>query len=163
MSAVPQKPYVSAFESTLHRLNSAFSVWDIATVDPVTINSETIVDDFLKENGAQEFDYYPVSSETGDVIGLLEIQDSDRSLRAYELMKNLENSILVSSGAPLISALKKLDTTGVLLVLHETKIAGILTKADAQKLPVRLYAFTLITHLESLMASINIEKIPKIR
>lgn len=146
--------YAAAFDSTLQKLNSAFSVWDIATVNPVTIGSDAALEDFLEENHAEEYDYYPVSSETGDIIGVVERKGSDGSRRASESMKSLDNSILVSSGASLVSALTKLDSTRVLLVLHETKIAGILTKADAQKLPVRLYAFTLITHLESIMASI---------
>lgn len=150
--------YAAAFDSTLQKLNSAFSVWDIATVNPVTIGSDAALEDFLEENHAEEYDYYPVSSETGDIIGVVERKGSDGSRRASESMKSLDNSILVSSGASLVSALTKLDSTGVLLVLHETKIAGILTKADAQKLPVRLYAFTLLTHLESLMASIILEK-----
>lgn len=150
--------YAAAFDSTLHKLNSAFSVWDIATVDPVTISFDVALDDFLEENQAEEYDYYPVLSETGEIIGVVDRKVSEGSRRASESMKILDNSILVSSGAGLVSALKKLDSMGVLLVLHETKITGILTKADAQKLPVRLYAFTIITHLESLMASIILEK-----
>lgn len=150
--------YAAAFDSTLHKLNSAFSVWDIATVDPVTISFDVALDDFLEENQAEEYDYYPVLSETGEIIGVVDRKVSEGSRRASESMKILDNSLLVSSGAGLVSALKKLDSMGVLLVLHETKITGILTKADAQKLPVRLYAFTIITHLESLMASIILEK-----
>lgn len=150
--------YAAAFDSTLHKLNSAFSVWDIATVDPVTISFDAALEDFLEENQTEEYDYYPVSSDTGEIIGVVDRKVSEGSRRASESMKILDNSILVSSGAGLVSALKKLDSMGVLLVLHETKITGILTKADAQKLPVRLYAFTIITHLESLMASIILEK-----
>jgi CBS domain-containing protein len=146
--------YASAFDSTLHKLNAAFSVWDIATVEPVTIRAETSLNDFIAGTGAPEFDFYPVVSEDGEIIGVVERHASDCSKRASESMRSLDNSILVSSGANLVSALKKLDSNSVLLILHETKIAGILTKADAQKLPVRLYAFTVITHLESLMASI---------
>jgi len=144
----------ASFNMTLAALGSAFSVKDIATFDLVTIPEDSRLDIWFSYTQYAGFDFFPVSNKTGVIVGVVCRSQSDRDCTAAQVMINLDDSILVASCASLLTALNKLDDKEFLLIVDGIHISGILTKADVQKLPVRLYAFTVITYLESLMATV---------
>lgn len=67
-------------------------------------------------------------------------------------MRPLDDTLLISASAPLTRVLTSLTETSYRLVIKDTDIVGIVTPSDFAKLPVRLFAFCLITHLEMVMA-----------
>jgi len=73
---------------------------------------------------------------------------------AREHMRTLENTLLVSAEGPLMSFVRTADASPYRLAVRETEVSGIVTRSDLLKLPVRVLAFAMITHLESLMAEV---------
>ena len=77
---------------------------------------------------------------------------------ARNVMRGLDDSMLVSAEECLPKFLPFLQDCPYRLVVKGTEIQGIVTLSDVAKLPVRLMAFTLVTHLEMLMARVIREK-----
>jgi hypothetical protein len=69
-------------------------------------------------------------------------------------MQRLDDSILASGDAPLMSFIRVAGTAPYQLVLTEHGIVGIVTRSDLLRLPVRLLAFAFVTHLETLMGQV---------
>lgn len=67
-------------------------------------------------------------------------------------MRSIDDSILVSAEEPLPRFLPTLEASPYRLVVNGVEIKGIVTLSDVAKLPVRLMAFTLVTHLEMILA-----------
>jgi hypothetical protein len=68
-----------------------------------------------------------------------------------ESMRILDDSLLVSSDEPLTRFVPLLKKDSYRLVLVGTEIKGIVTRSGIAKAPVRLLAFTLVSHLEMLI------------
>ena len=97
------------------------------------------------------FDCVPVTT-CGRVIGVLE-RNGVVSGSARKNMRRLDDGLLVSSDEPLKAFIPLLVETPHRLVVRGARIEGIVTSSDVHKLPVRLLAFALITHLEMTMAA----------
>jgi hypothetical protein len=69
-------------------------------------------------------------------------------------MRPIEPLSLVSAQAPLRSFIPHVAQNHYWMVVSVTGINGIVTRSDLLKLPVRLHAFTMITHLETVMADV---------
>ena len=77
-----------------------------------------------------------------------------------ESMRILDDSLLVSSDEPLTRFVPLLKKDSYRLVLVGTEIKGIVTRSDIAKAPVRLLAFTLVSHLEMLITDMIREHCP---
>jgi hypothetical protein len=75
-------------------------------------------------------------------------------------MRLLDDSLLVSSDEPLTKFVPLLKKNSYRLVLVGTEIKGIVTRSDIGKSPVRLLAFTLVSHLETAMTELIREHCP---
>jgi hypothetical protein len=75
-------------------------------------------------------------------------------------MRILDDSLLVSSDEPLTRFVPLLKKDPYRLVLVGTEIKGIVTRSDIAKAPVRLLAFTLVSHLEMLITDVIREHCP---
>jgi hypothetical protein len=69
-------------------------------------------------------------------------------------MKPLDDSLLVSADEPLTRFVPLLNKRPYRLVLVGTDIKGVVTRSDVAKAPVRLLAFTLVSHLEIVMTEL---------
>lgn len=69
-------------------------------------------------------------------------------------MVPLDGSLLVTAEEPLTRFVPLLRRRPYRLVLLGTEIAGIVTRSDIIKPPVRLLAFTLVSHLEVAMTEL---------
>ncbi len=98
------------------------------------------------------FDQIPVK-EDGRIVGVLERQDGDIGGSIAESMHRLDDTILISADAPLARFIRLAADGPYRLVVTGAGIEGIVTRSDLLKLPVRIFAFTLVTHLESVMAA----------
>jgi hypothetical protein len=68
-------------------------------------------------------------------------------------MHSLDQSILITSGSSVLRYIEEATASPCWLVIRDTRIAGIVTISDLQKLAVRPALFVLVTHLELLMAA----------
>ncbi len=107
-----------------------------------------------------DYDFIPVRREEA-IVGLLDrtmatLEVDEETIEPYravhELMDPLHESILMSSEASLLSFVASAAAHPCRRVVSGTRIDGIVTVADIQKLPVRPMLFLLVTHLETLMA-----------
>ncbi len=105
-----------------------------------------------------EFDQIPVKKDS-HTIGVLERNQLTQRGLVKDHMRGLDDSILVSSNEPLSSFLHLISKPPYYcLVLRGSKVDGIVTRSDALKLPVRLYSFALVTHLEMLMKEVIVRQ-----
>jgi hypothetical protein len=112
----------------------------------------------LSNSTYAQFDYLPVRSDYR-VVGLLplgEFRDATMNPTgptAGHAMRPLDQSILITSGTGVLRYIEEAEESPCRLVLRQTRIAGIVTISDLQKLPVRPALFLVVTHLELLMAA----------
>ena len=69
-------------------------------------------------------------------------------------MSPLDQSILIISGSSVLRYIEEAEASPCRLVLRHTQIGGIVSISDLQKLAMRPALFTLVTHLELLMAAV---------
>jgi hypothetical protein len=88
-------------------------------------------------------------------VGIVRYPSSRSGSTVADIMEPLHDWMLVSRSASLrkvIAGLAREDRR-FRLVVGDSSIEGIVTRSDLHKLPVRLLAFTFLTHLESLLAA----------
>jgi hypothetical protein len=91
--------------------------------------------------------------QDGRIIGILERNDSKARGHVGEHYRPLDDAILISAEEPLTRFIELMEVRPYYrLVVTGTSIGGIATRSDLVKLPVRLLAFTLVTHIEMTMA-----------
>jgi len=146
---------VDIFERTIRGLEAGLKVGDIATFDLRTCNADDDVDEVLERGDLELFSAIPVRGH-GAIIGVLERSRAARG-RVGEVMRPLNDSLLVAFDEPIKGFIPKLQETPYRLVVRGTQIDGIVTWSDVHKLPVRLLVFVIITHLEMLMAEAIVE------
>lgn len=151
--------YSKLFESN----NSWMSISLISTFNLETCDIEDHLEEVLTRKELERFDYIPVCSKN-KVVGALNAEKFRQSKQidglVNSVMDKLDQSILISANADILSFLKEADTSPYRLVLDGTEICGIVTISDLQQLPVRSVLFSLITYLELLMAELIRQKYP---
>jgi hypothetical protein len=138
---------------TMAGLEAGFNVTHIAAFPPETCDAEADISEVLRAPDLSEFDHIPVK-ERGHIVGVLERNRSASAGMVRTHMEPLNDSMLVSAEEPLAKFLPTLTKTPYRLMVKDTQIEGIVTLSDVPKLPVRLVGFTLVTHLEMLMAEL---------
>lgn len=123
----------------------------ISKYSPLTCDIDDSLKVILEKEQFKNFDHVPVCSDR-IIVGLLNTKNVDPSKTVREVMQNLNQSILISSDASILSFIEKADNHPCRLVIEGTEIKGIVTISDLQKLAVRPVLFSLITYLELLMA-----------
>jgi hypothetical protein len=136
---------------TMAGLEAGFKVLHIAAFDLSVCTRDSDVGEVLSDPSNEDFDHIPVK-EKGRVVGVLERTLKTRVGSVAQHMRSLDDSILVSAEEPLPKFLPTLKQSSYRLVVNGPEIRGIVTLSDVAKLPVRLLAFTLVTHLEVLLA-----------
>jgi hypothetical protein len=106
------------------------------------------------------YDFFPVTETAGGgqdrIIGLVELarfRDCDapaERVRAH--LRTLDEDTLIGADAGILSFLKDADARPCRLVVAGSRIDGLASWSDMQKLPVRAALFALITQLEMTMA-----------
>ncbi len=139
-------------DGILLSLEQGLNVGLIATFDLACCNAGDHLADVLTRQDLAAFDHVPVKRD-GDVVGLLDkTSASDRNgSRVQEAMDSLQGNMLISAEAGILSFIESADHPQCRLVLRDSRVDGIVTLSDLQKLPVRPAIFLLITHLELLM------------
>jgi len=146
-------------QSTMGGLDAGLHVLHIATLNSQCCALSGTVEAVRADERFRGFDHVPVVNEAGRVVGVLAPGDAAHGA-VGEAMQPLDDTMLVSAEEPLARFLPTLADGPYRLVVCGTRIGGIVTRSDVLKLPVRLLAFTLVTHLEMTMASLIRAKHP---
>jgi predicted transcriptional regulator len=153
--AIKMRRLQADFNRTFKALEDGLQVQHIAESDLKTCHPGDPAASILNDPSASSYDQFPVRNSRG-IVGVLE-RPLDRlpvgDVRVDEVMLPLNSSMLVADSQPVASLLDVLMPTRYRLVVQGDDINGIVTASDLLKLPVRLYAFMLVTHLEMLMAA----------
>lgn len=136
---------------TMAGLEAGFKVLHIATFDLSVCTPDSDVREVLNDPSKKDFDHLPVK-EKGRIVGVVERDSRAAVGTVRHHMRSLDDSILVSAEEPLPKFLPTLKDSSYRLVVNGPEIRGIVTLSDVAKLPVRLLAFTLVTHLEVVLA-----------
>jgi len=144
------------FDRTFKALEAGLHVEHIAEFDLKTCRPKNLAASYLEDRKLASYDNFPVRNRHG-IIGVLERQRVGtcvpKGMLVEEVMVPLSSAMLAANNQPVAALLDALRSTRYRLVFKGCEIAGIVTPSDLLKLPVRLYAFMLVTHLEMLMAA----------
>ena len=147
-------------QSTMGGLDAGLHVLHIATLDPLCCALSATVEAVKADERFHDFDHAPIVNDAGGIVGVLALNELAQGT-VREVMRPLDDTMLVSANEPLARFLPMLAECPYRLVVQGTRIGGIVTRSDALKLPVRLLAFTLVTHLETILGSLIQLKYPR--
>ena len=131
-------------------LETGLCVRHITTYGLETCDIDDDTATVLDDPRLRAFDCIPVR-DNGDVVGCL-WRAQGLAGTAKRHMQPISERLLVSADLPLTQFMSRFADAPHRLVLDGASIAGIVTWSDLQKLPVRLFIFSLITYLEMVMA-----------
>ena len=135
-------------------LEAGFQVLHITNLELSTCTADSDAGKVLNDPSQKDFDYIPVKSSNNRIVGVLERGSLNPSGSVRDHMRPLDDSMLVSAEEPLPKFLPTLVSSPFRLVVCGIEIRGIVTLSDVPKLPVRLLAFTLVAHLEAVLADV---------
>lgn len=148
-----------SIDQTLMALNAGLRVEHIATNTLVCVAAGDEVGAVLSSPELRGFDQIPVKREQS-VVGVLERGTYPPVSSVGEVMHPLDESMIVAGSLGLGRFLPRMVGREYQLVILGDAIGGIVTRSDVLKLPVRIYAFSLITFLEMSMAAVISEAFP---
>ena len=151
-------------EDLYNSLERTLTVDLIATYNLETCGADDSLATVLLDARFESFDNIPVESG-GFVVGLIQLRKlekspdygtrkSDPTVRARDVMQRLDQSILISAGSGILGYMDSIETAephDARLILQGTRVAGIVTRSDLQKLVVRTVVGVVIMHVELLM------------
>jgi hypothetical protein len=145
-------------QTTLAGLETGLRVRHITTYALDTCRPDDDVQDVLADERLKDFDCIPVR-DGGSIVGYVQREPHVRG-RAHDQMRSIVESVLVSADLPLTQFMPLVPERPFRLVLDGATIRGIVTWSDLQKLPVRLFVFSLVAHLELLMTRVINSRCP---
>ena len=101
----------------------------------------------LKNNG---FDVAGLENESRNLIGFVQEKDLEAGV-CGDYKKEFNSKNLISDSTPITHLLEELSKSRYLFVLTGSSVTGIVTVADLNKPPVRIYLFGIISMLEMYM------------
>lgn len=111
----------------------------------------------VKRNEEDQFDHWPVVTDSGHIVGLLELTPFTRSRdpavgKVGERTVPLTEANLIGADASILSFVRDADRQRCRLVVSQHRISGLVSLSDLQRLPVRTALFAMVTCLEMTMA-----------
>lgn len=143
-------------EATMSGLEAGLRVLHIATFNPQFCRPDTDTGQVLADEALRDFDYIPVK-DGQRCVGVLRRGGGATDGPVSTRMDLLTDAMIVSADAPLSQFIPIMAGEPYRLVVGGPQIqgvVGIVTRSDMLKLPVRLLAFTQVTHLEMVLAEV---------
>lgn len=131
--------FMKLFENTV-------TINDIAEFNLCTCKSQELVSEIEKRMKSDGFDIFPLERD-GKIVSYIN-QGKLCGNKCEDCAIPISPELLIANSTPLASFIEIMKNKDFLFVLKGNKISGIITKADLQKLPVRIFLFGLITLLE---------------
>lgn len=101
----------------------------------------------------QSFDVMGVQPEGRAPVGFVR-REKLNSGRCGDHLERFVSRNLIADSTPLVNVLSTLKDRSYVFVLSREEVSGIVTRADLQKPPVRMYLFGLVTLLEMHMGAL---------
>lgn len=152
-------PGLDILQRTLEGLEQGLSVRHIASFDLHCCSPADDVCAVRDDRRYRLFDQAPVERD-GHIVGVYEFAAPGAVGTVAEHMRPLDDSLLVSAAEPLASYVRRAGDSDYRLVVEGISIQGIVTRTDLLKLPVRMFVFGLVTHLEAVMSRIILREFP---
>lgn len=111
-----------------------------------TCHPEDRVEDVIRHTQDDDYDYVPVV-RNGQFVGVLRTKPP-RTGCVQEALDPLAEPLLIGGDAGILDFVRQADSQPYRLVLGGTRISGLVTLSDLQKLPARAALFGLVTDLE---------------
>ncbi|MET4200737.1 hypothetical protein [Bradyrhizobium sp. LA6.12] len=146
-------------------LHSGLTVGLIATSasELKTCTPHELISDVLQRN-PEDFDFLPVVDETHRFAGMFHAA-AHRERRTlgtvWQCYVPLSEDYLLGADASILDFVLDADEKQCRLVISGTKVVGLVSLSDLQRLPVRAALFALITGLEMTMADLIRTRHPK--
>lgn len=139
-------------------LHSGLTVGLIATParELKTCTPHELISNVLLRN-PEDFDFLPVIDEAHRFVGMFHaaVHRDRRTLgTVWQCYVPLSENYLVGADASILDFVLDADEKQCRLVISGTKVVGLVSLSDLQRLPVRAALFALITGLEMTMASL---------
>ncbi|UYP44191.1 hypothetical protein NEF87_000476 [Candidatus Lokiarchaeum ossiferum] len=127
------------------------------------------VEDFHEQMKTNNFDVFGVKKDGKNIgyVNLVDIQDQlEKEPEERDVIENIYKEFkigeLISSHTPILKTILLMKEKKRLFILENEKISGIITKADLQKIPVRVVLFGYISIFEHFLNTLINEKAPEI-
>lgn len=151
-------------EAVFDSLDQGMSVALIATgADQLqTVESHQAQGAIRDARELAEFDVLPVT-RNGRICGLLDqtrLDPASSEDTVGRAMSPLGEHNLISAASGILTYMRLARENPYRLIIADNRITGIITQADLHKLPVRVSLFSLITHVELLMAQVIEQHFP---
>ncbi|MBR0794013.1 hypothetical protein JQ615_01275 [Bradyrhizobium jicamae] len=149
---------LSGGRSVFTALHDGLTVDLIATHtnDLRTCTPHELVEDVLRRN-PEDFDFLPVVNEASRFVGLFHAA-AHRERRTlgtvWQCYVPISEDFLLGADASILEFVLDADEKPCRLVISGTKVVGLVSLSDLQRLPVRAALFALITGLEMTMADL---------
>ncbi|MCI5039761.1 MAG: CBS domain-containing protein [Donghicola eburneus] len=154
---------MNAFNPHDHRLGDVLRVQGSLNVDLIMVRRDDFLTCSREETASQiakrntdHYSYFPVIDKEGHVLGLYH---AGRWFTAPapetpigDDFQPLSEQILIGADASIFDFIRQADTHPINLVVSESRITGLVSIYDLQKLPVRASLFALVTSFEMTMA-----------
>ena len=138
----------------LQSLQDALPITLISTPRPdlTTCHEGDRVEDVIRKTHEADYDYVPVTrrEHQDEIIGVLKTKP-DRTGNVQDELEPLSEPLLIGGDASILDFVRQADKHPYRLVLAGTRICGLVTLSDLQKLPARAALFGLMTDLELLL------------
>ena len=147
-------PRVPGLEEVLAALERGLVVRLIMSTE---LNSCLVTDSaasVLRDPSRQEYSQFPVRQEeriVGVLLRNLSEQCTQLDVPVAELMRPLREGDIVAADTSIAAYIEHATRQPFHLVIDGHEIAGIVTKSDLLRHPVRLYLFNLLAHMETAM------------
>ena len=154
------RPLEGGASETFLALEAAMPVVSIASLNLKKCQISDRVAEVLARPELEKFDYIP-ASDRNRIVGVLHRpeagqmvngRDISGEISVREAMQPLDESLLISANASLLSYIENADRSFYRFVAREEEIIGIVTPSDLQKFPVRPLLFCAIALVELLLA-----------
>ncbi len=142
------------FKFTMSGLEKGLQVAHITTSSLQGCDVDDTLGDVLTNEQLLDFDLLPVR-QNGQIVGAIRRREVECPSSGFvrDCNHHLDESVLISAEMPLLKYIA-LDGPLDRLVVQDVTICGIVTRSDLFKPPVRLLAFSLVTHIEMLMSNL---------
>jgi hypothetical protein len=139
------KPLDTCSSQVIAEVRTGITVASIATPRDKLVCRETKRwPGFKDESDIQQFDHVPVTDgEDGEIVGVFD--------RKKGICRPLSEAMFLASDAGLLSFLEIADRQEFAFLVHQSRIAGLVTISDIQRLPVYCVLFTLLMSVEMLL------------
>jgi len=135
---------------TLRAIESQLPISLLATRDLVCCHPDDLVADIVAGRGDNTFSFLPVRNTS--IVGVLPLATNAGKARVREVMRPLDDSMLMASDASMLHFIEEADRTQFVFTVDDRRIAGIATLSDLQKLAARPAIFLRVTMLEMMLA-----------